>query len=325
MTRRKDATSKTGKPKPKLGTGHHTPVTNQPHPVGKIKSSRFEPPHHGTDKNVEALGDGLEQVANHQHLSLLAAANAKLFTPPQLTSVADVGIASFGAAPAPANLGVPDNRVEITDTTAYPWRVQCSLLIVAADNSIWHGTGWFISPRTLITAGHCVYITGSPIPERNGWVKNVKVTPGRNGQQAPYGIVTSTTFRAVTGWTENGDENFDYGAIIVPTPLGETIGWLGIGVYTDDDLMNATANISGYPIDKPEGTQWYASNTIAYVDDYKVYYEIDTEEGESGSAVYLASGQQRVAFAVHAYGGSTTNSGTRITTDAYQNMLSWKQ
>ncbi len=44
------------------------------------------------------------------------------------------------------------------------------LLITAADGSQWIGTAWFVSPRTLATAAHCVYITGSGIPGRDGWV-----------------------------------------------------------------------------------------------------------------------------------------------------------
>jgi hypothetical protein len=58
----------------------------------------------------------------------------------------------------------PDDRVQISNTSVYPWRVHASLLITAADGSRWIGTGWFIGPHTLMTAGHVVYIKNSGVP-----------------------------------------------------------------------------------------------------------------------------------------------------------------
>jgi V8-like Glu-specific endopeptidase len=148
--------------------------------------------------------------------------------------------------------------------------------------------------------------------------------PGRNGNSLPYGSVTSSNFRSVTGWTSSGNENYDYGAIILPTDLGNTVGWFGFGVYSDADLLASIGNISGYPGDKPSGTQWYDSRKIASVNSLKVYYDIDTAGGQSGSAVYRIINNVRYAVAIHAYGGSVTNSGTRIVTSVYNNMVAWK-
>jgi V8-like Glu-specific endopeptidase len=210
-------------------------------------------------------------------------AAAERFRAP-LTKLRDIGEASFGVPPPHEELvHGPDDRVQITNTSVYPWRLHASLLITAADNSLWIGTGWFIGPHTLMSAGRVVYIKNSGVPGRDGWVKKIQVMPGRNGSQLPFGSVTSTNLRSVAGWFNNGDENFDYGAIIIPTNLGNTVGWLGFGVYSDADLVASTGNISGYPGDKPTGTQWYNSHKIASVSARKGYYDIDTAGGQSGS------------------------------------------
>ena len=86
------------------------------------------------------------------------------------------------------------------------------------------------------------------------------------------------------------------------------MGWFGFGVYSDSDLVAATANISGYPGDKPTGTQWYDARKIASVNSRKVYYDIDTAGGQSGAAVYRMIIGARIGIAIHAYGGATTNS-----------------
>ncbi len=136
--------------------------------------------------------------------------------------------------------------------------------------------------------------------------------------------MTSTVFKSVPNWTDHGDENFDYGAIILPVPLGETVGVFGIAAYPDNELTDAVVNVSGYPGDKPSGTQWYDSRKVASVNSWKVYYDIDTAGGQSGAPVFrVDGGGKRIGVAVHAYGGSSTNSGTRITGDVLTTMKSW--
>ncbi|WP_219722164.1 trypsin-like serine peptidase [Deinococcus planocerae] len=270
----------------------------------------------------EAGSDDLEAVEGYRPGEALTAASVHV---PDLDNLRDIGEASFGVAP-PLSETVhgPDDRRQITTTSVYPWRAFASLLITAADGSRWIGTGWFIGPHTLMTAGHVVYIKNSGVPGRDGWVRSIQVMPGRNGNSLPYGSVTSTNFRTVSGWTNGGDENYDYGAIITPTDLGNTVGWLGFGAYSDADLRASVGNVSGYPGDKAAGTQWYDARKIASVNSRKVYYDIDTAGGQSGSAVYRIVNGQRYAFAIHAYGGATTNSGTRITSPVFNNMRTWK-
>ena len=274
----------------------------------------------------EAAEDGAENVPGYVRLTeavFAESAAAEDFE----ENLRDIGEASFPVRPdtmvAEAIIGT-DDRVQINDTTVFPYRAIASLQITAADGSRWLGTGWFISPRTLITAGHCVYIKNSGVPGRDGWVRSITVIPGRNGANKPFGQAVGTTFRSVSGWTNNADERQDYGAIIIPTPLGNTVGTFGFGVYSDADLLATTANISGYPGDKPSGTQWFHARRVTSVGPQKVFYDIDTMGGQSGAPVWRVLNGQRIAIAVHAYGGATANSGTRITAAVNANLIAWK-
>ncbi len=306
----------------------HAPVGNDIEEAGiTVKKSSSVPPSEGRDaKSVKGTVQGIEAVAGFSLSALRAvgetAADAKA---PDTSKLKDIGEASYGDRSVILETvhGV-DNRVKINNTGVYPWRATASLLITAADNSQWIGTGWFISPRTLVTAGHVVFIKGSGVPGRDGWVRRIQVMPGRNGSSLPYGSVTATSFRSVTAWTNSGNAEYDYGAIILPTPLGNSTGWFGFGSYTDADLRATVGNITGYPGDKPSGTQWYDARRIASVSSRKVYYDIDTAGGQSGSAVYRIKSGKRYAFAIHAYGGGTTNSGTRINAQVFSNLKNWK-
>ena len=306
-------------------TGLHTPVSNLPESEEAEAGSISQAPAEGTNPSTNAVTDGREEVPGHTHREMAGAPMRDMFTAPTASQLRDIGEASFGPPPPRAEtVHGPDDRVQITNTAIYPWRAHASLLITARDNSMWIGTGWFIGPHTLMTAGHVVFIKNSGVPGRDGWVRSIQVMPGRNGGSLPYGSVTSTNFRSVTGWTNNGDENYDYGAIIIPTELGNTVGWCGFGVYSDADLRAVVGNISGYPGDKPTGTQWYDARRIASVNSRKVFYDIDTAGGQSGSAVYRIINGGRYGVGIHAYGGSSTNSATRIVTPVYNNMVAWK-
>jgi V8-like Glu-specific endopeptidase len=308
----------------------HASVSNETEEAASTtKKSVSRPPSEGHDgKGLKPAANGCEAVTGFKLMAAEtaeAAAAAVGSKAPDTSKLRDIGEASFGAPGAMVESVIErDDRVRIANTSVYPWRATASLLITAADNSQWIGTGWFISPRTLVTAGHCVFIKGSGVPGRDGWVKRIVVMPGRNGSSLPYGSVTATSFRSVTGWTANGNHEFDYGVIILPTPLGNSTGWFGFGNYTDADLLASVGNITGYPGDKPTGTMWYDARRIASVSSRKVHYAIDTAGGQSGAAVYRVVNGNRFAFGIHAYGGTTTNSGTRINAQVFANLNAWK-
>jgi len=307
-------------------TGGHTPVSNLPKEIAQIKEIKvamFKSPLEGLNpRTVQPSKEGFESVKGFNLREVTEEVLSEFYTAPDTGKLKDIGEASFGPPPPLAEtVHGKDDRIQINNTAVYPWRVHASLLITARDNSQWIGTGWFIGPHTLMTAGHVVCIKNSGVPGRDGWVKFIDVMPGRNGTSLPYGKVRSSNFRSVLGWTNDGNQNFDYGAIIIPTNLGNTTGWFGFGVYTDAQLLNCVA---GYPGDKPSGTLWYDAHRIASVSSRKVYYDIDTFGGQSGSAVYRIINGGRYGIAIHCYGGTTTNSGTRIVQPVYNNMVTWK-
>lgn len=212
-----------------------------------------------------------------------------------------------------------DDRVEVSNTTSAPWRWICKLIITFPNGARGGCTGWFIGPKAVMTAGHCVYSRAN-----GGWARQIEVIPGMRGASRPYGSMIGTTFRSVTGWTSNANPNYDYGCIILPNAsLGNQVGWFGFAALTDTSLNNLLANNSGYPGDKPTGTQWFNAGRITNVTARKLYYMLDTYGGQSGSPTWRFLNGQRHAVGIHAYGGCP-NSSTRIITDVFNNMMAWR-
>ncbi len=303
----------------------HTPTSSESQFAGYASGELLaSPPSEGDageSLQLEALSSADEGVEDVSGYARPAGALGELWTPPS-ADLPDVGEASFGPPPPAAEtVHGPDDRVQIQNTGDYPWRAHASLFMTAADGSGWIGSGTFIGPRTLLTAGHCVHIKGSGVPGRDGWMRQIQVMPGRNGNTLPFGSKTSSTFRSVTGWTQSGNQEYDYGVIILPASFNN--GWFGFINLNDGALVNTVGNIAGYPGDKPGGTLWYAARKVAAVGPRKVHYDIDTAGGQSGSGVYRFLNNERHVFGIHAYGGATTNSGTRINGEVFNNLLSW--
>src|SRR5215211_788333 len=175
-----------------------------------------------------------------------------------------------------------DDRVQVTNTTAIPWRWICQLIITMANGGTSRCTGWFFGRKAVMTAGHCVYMRGA-----GGWARRIEIIPGMNGASRPFGSQIGTSFRSVVGWVSDGDPNYDYGAIILPdNTLGDRVGYFGFASLTDASLQNLLVNNSGYAGDKPFGTQWFNAGRITSVTARKFYYMIDTYGGHSGSSVW---------------------------------------
>jgi V8-like Glu-specific endopeptidase len=91
-----------------------------------------------------------------------------------------------------------DERVRILDTDLAPWRMICALRMRGPSGAGAIGTGWFIGPKTVLTAGHCVFSTGF----FGGWASIIEMIPGLNGSgdgrgTRPYGSVSSQRFSSI--------------------------------------------------------------------------------------------------------------------------------
>jgi V8-like Glu-specific endopeptidase len=56
----------------------------------------------------------------------------------------------------------------------------------------------------------------------------------------------------------------------------------------------------------------------------QVTYDIDTSAGQGGSPVWeMTPDGERYALAIHTWGSSRVNGGTRITKEAFEDIVAW--
>ncbi len=276
----------------------HTPVAND--------GIRIDPHAPGSGGIVQtdngAYSKGAKGINEHQLEKFVPNRNSPTATASETSTESIIG---------------SDSRTRVKDPSAYPYRA-----IVHIESDIGNCTGWMIGPDTVATAGHCVYD-----PNQKEWASWARVYPGRNGNEAPYGSANAKRFYSVTGWTVQGNHNFDYGAIKLDKNLGNQTGWLGYRWQTGS-LNGVRENVSGYPGDKDYGTQWEHRDQIRETTSYKLIYNNDTYAGQSGAPVYQDSYQNcgTCSLAIHVngvYGGKNSNRGTRITKQVFNNLNIW--
>jgi len=225
-------------------------------------------------------------------------------------------------------IGPSDDRVRILDTDLSPWRMVCALRLHGKSGVGAIGTGWLVGPKTIITAGHCVfsnYFFG-------GWAETIEVSPGRNGSDFPYGTFVSNDFSSIDRWVNDEAPDFDIGCIHIAEPIGENVGWFGVGALSPAELVDYLVNVSGYPGDRGMGTeQYHHKNRVLRVTERRVFYDVDTFGGQSGAPVWIheSDNSPPLVIGIHAYGvggapsGLEANSAPRILPEVLEQIKNW--
>jgi glutamyl endopeptidase len=219
-----------------------------------------------------------------------------------------------------------DDRVRINPTNYFPASAQCHIVMQYPDGAWYQGSGTLIGYKYVLTAGHVVYSH-----EHGGWARYLYVYPGQNGASLPYGSAYATYLRSVTGWTSSEDSDYDYGLVTLNRAVGYSTGWFGLGSFSNSTLDNTIGYLSGYPGEKPAGTQWQSNGWILDYDSSMVYYKIDETPGNSGSGVYRFYNGSRYVFAVNTgwswhfdwFNSGYFNHGPRITSSRFSLILGW--
>lgn len=210
-----------------------------------------------------------------------------------------------------------DDRILVTNTTTFPWSAVCQLEITYPKGRS-TGTGFFVSSRTVLTCGHCVYDS-----RYGGWATRIRVIPGRNGRSEPLGSAWASQLYCADGWFQGQQTSYDYGAIILSSStLGNRAGRFGADALGTADLTNPNNNFTtaGYPADKGSINMYATYGPFANASDRNLYYYFDIMGGQSGSPIWYrdgATGRRFVVGIVSAeiLNGRGPNIATRVTPD----------
>lgn len=227
---------------------------------------------------------------------------------PDVPEEVTAALASSGSRPGARAVIGNDDRTRITNVSASPY-VQMPLFIFDRPGRGTSAcTGWLYGNRTLATAAHCL------TDGQGTWYTNIRVYFGLDGNTA-YAQCGYNVLAAPTGWDGVAGSEYDWGVVVLNCNAGNVLGSMGFKVL--DTAPSGSWSVTGYPADKtPANSMWTHAAPVAVRNGGTWKYEIDTYHGQSGAPVWrLEAGTAcgNCAIGIHTTGGTTSNSGVRIT------------
>lgn len=243
--------------------------------------------------------------------------------------------------------GKDGRRPIINPANQWPYRVIAQVSS-KYDGHEFGGTGILVGPRHVLTVGHNLFSN-----RLKKWANTILVRfsfdgPGFHGMQMPFEqqqVLRAYTYKR---WVEALDPDFDIALFVLEDAKGSEIGWHGLASLK---VSPPSVHIAGYPLEVkkedivepsedayrdyltskagPFGQMWdMASGSHGImVSPNKLYYQIDTSSGQSGSGVwYETSDHLPYVIGVHAYGEKEHgkgNYGVRITAKKMHDLVEW--
>lgn len=223
-------------------------------------------------------------------------------------------------------VGTRDTRKLIKDTLQVPFRYICHIQTEETSGSF-PVTGFFIGPRTILTAGHVLWDAAldKPIPN-----SKILLTPAKNGSKMPsFGSFNPSNCIFSHAGFSNTDHvtSKDYAIIHIADSVGSKTGYFGMAPSKADPTGSSilpgrlplpakdlNMNLCGYPSDKGGDLQYLSYNRgFELQEDRKVLtYFNDTMGGHSGSPVWVrrhSSMGGRVIIGIHIGAGPGAKAG----------------
>lgn len=187
------------------------------------------------------------------------------------------------------------------------------------------GTGFLIDNYTVLTAAHVITSDYIDYP-----INKIIIEAGYKDEKATFGTANVIKTYVMPEWKNFRNYFFDMAILIIDKPLGKDLGKLNI---IDEVTLGEFISTTGYPgsnknnIDKiKKGNQYYSSGKIVNITKNKIYYDSDTEPGQSGSPVFNINND---VIAIHTRGFNENdsykyNSGIRLSSTNIETINEWK-
>jgi V8-like Glu-specific endopeptidase len=207
-----------------------------------------------------------------------------------------------------AVIGPTDGRRQVLQTRRAPFNAVCRVERDFGDGRITGCTGFLVGPRLVLTAGHCVYSPARRVLGHPATPRAIHVVPGQaDATRKPFGRVAALRWLAHRRYLRAAARPFDVGLIELAEEVRD-VPPFRLHTPSDAELrrmrQRRLVHISGYPGDKPRGTQWQHEERLDRATRRDLFYSVDTCPGHSGAPVWVERwpGTGRSVVGIHTAG-----------------------
>jgi len=212
----------------------------------------------------------------------------------------------------------------VTAPSAYPNTAVARVYVTWPNGTTGYCSAFMYAAGMAATAGHCVYD-----PTSGWWATKITVLPGVLPSGLPYGYCTAIDAYSSTGWVQNGDLDYDYGAVSLESAAGQRTGVFPLLPPTHQgDAPPSPLTVNGYAggADSSDLTQLTGTAAPTFHNERYVNYPIITLGGMSGGPVYTNDDTGVFAVGIHVRGdGTSWAEATRITQANLVDFNRWAQ
>lgn len=211
----------------------------------------------------------------------------------------------------------PDERVIVTDTFDFPYSAIARMSTRLTCGCSGVGNGFMVSKNCLLTAGHVIKC--SDPDHSDGVLYEVTLQFGYDYSDRTAVVTYEADEDNAYFWYDPNYANsynsiYDYGYIVFDEYVGNHTGWLSITTKSNTVLNNSTVSVVGYK----SGKMYSGTGDVISCSTTKIYYDTDTENGQSGAPIFITSSSGVQVVGIHTNGCDpednplTGNSGWRF-------------
>lgn len=217
-----------------------------------------------------------------------------------------------------------DNRLRVSDTKEFPFNNICFITSAAGNGYRSIGTGFFVSPRVIITAAFNVH----PGPGGD-FFNSFDVYPARNGR--PDKLTAAVRVETTSEWVNSGAQEHCFGVLILDEDV-EGVVPLQLGVLDTGELERAFLNVVGYPGDEvnlvvDHAPMYSLSGRVRQVSPQEIYHDASTTGGMGGAPLILVTNDNEVqVLGIHTFGEAPNQpfkKAVRITDSVKDQITEW--
>lgn len=216
-----------------------------------------------------------------------------------------------------------DDRVVVNGKTSpysYIGRIQAAFGEIGVFE---YGTGFLVSPDTVITAASCVYSQ-----TRKKLAVNATFIPGMSSNNEPYGNVSVKSIRVPADYKNATAPGtlFNFAILKLSSPIGNKCGYFSLKKVVDATAGESmgTWTISGYPYEASMQTNQVkaSGNVLLSSNGFSLKYSIDTDFGEEGAPIFKKEGSNYSIAGINCLNLEKQNMGRYLTTKLYELIVS---